>query len=118
MRLLPLLFGLVSANLFDFIQHQFQGKQQQDVSFESQFLRSSCQEYVCPDTLTCVATPNDCPCPFPLLQMRCVLPNKRYVCISKPPGDKYDTENNWKVDAKDNKVRDCGWVLRAYKGEI
>lgn len=85
-------------------------------------LLSDCNTYVCPDTLTCVDEPNKCPCPFPSSQLRCILPNADYVCISRPAGDfgeNYDNpDTNWKVDAKDDAVRDCGWVKRAYNGKV
>lgn len=115
-------FSLVSANMFDFFQNQFQGGQENQVSFEDQVLENSCGKYLCPDTLKCVKGPKDCPCPFPSSQMKCILPNGQHVCISKPAGSfggKYDDlEKNWKVDAKDDKVRDCGWVKRAWEGKI
>lgn len=117
-----ILFGLsatVSANFFDFFQNQ--QPQQQPQSFEERALLSDCGKYLCPDTLACVDAPNQCPCPFSSSQLRCVLPNNDYICISRPAGDyggKYDdTSSNWKVDAKDDAIRDCGWAIRAWKGD-
>lgn len=118
-----LFVSIASANLFDFFQNQFQGQQQeQQVTFEDNALDSKCGKYLCSDTLACVAGPNDCPCPFPSSLLRCVIPNGQYICISKPAGDfagKYDDPStNWRVDANDNNVRDCGWVKRAWAGKI
>ena len=115
MLVLPLLFVAgVSANFFDFFQQQFHGEAPQDTSpeeFEANLLNDGCGKYFCPDTRTCVETPNDCPCPYPSSQLRCVLPNGEYLCISKPAGDisqlYLDPETNWKLDAGGD-VRDCG----------
>jgi hypothetical protein len=119
-----LLLGVANASLFDFIQNQFMGNQPEQHNpheFEANTLNSACLQYLCRDTLACVATPNDCPCPFPSSQLRCVLPDG-YICISKPAGDilaQYDDPNtNMDVDAHDDAVRDCGWVRRAYNGQV
>ncbi|SGZ49823.1 CIC11C00000002772 [Sungouiella intermedia] len=114
-----MLLALVSANLFDFFQNQFnQQKQDSAVDIEQKILESKCSKYLCPGTLECVTGPKDCSCPFPSSQMRCILPNGEPLCISKPAGDfdgKYDDpNNNWKVDAKKDDIRDCGWVKRAW----
>ncbi|RLV95392.1 Long chronological lifespan protein 2 [Spathaspora sp. JA1] len=90
---------------------------------ENMLLNTRCEKYLCPDTGICAKTPGNCPCPFPSSQLRCSLPNGRYVCISKPAGEgisnKYnDPKTNWKLDAKNNDIRDCGWVDRAYKGLV
>lgn len=108
----------VSAGFFDF---SFQKQPQEPATYEANALLSDCNKYVCPDTLACVDAPNKCPCPFPSSQLRCVLPNSEYVCISRPAGDneKYDDlATNWKVDANDDNIRDCGWVSRVYNGKI
>lgn len=116
-----ILLACASANFFDFFQQQHQQQPQEPVSVEDRILLSDCKKYLCPDTLLCADSPNKCPCPMPASQLRCVLPNSDYVCISRPSGpfgSKYDNpKNNWKVDAKDDNVRDCGWVSRAWKGE-
>ncbi|PVH20872.1 hypothetical protein CXQ85_004382 [Candidozyma haemuli] len=116
------LANLVSASIFDFIQNQFHHGEGEQPSFEQKVLDSQCDKYLCPDTLECVASPKKCPCPFPSSQMRCPLPNGNYICISKPAGDfggKYDDpEKNFKVDAKSNDIRDCGWVKRAWEGKL
>lgn len=118
---------MVSANLFDFIQNQFHGGQQQAQrqtpdEYESSVLNSRCAQYLCPDTSICVESAKFCPCPYPSSQLRCFLPNGRYVCISKPAGEvssNYnDPKSNWKIDAKDDDIRDCGWVSRAWKGLV
>lgn len=110
------------ANLFDFIQNQFHHGSQanRESNFEIDTLNQNCNKYLCQDTLQCVDEPKLCPCPFPSSQLRCFLPNGNYICISKPAdSDEYnDPQNNWRVDAKDDNIRDCGWVSRAYKGLI
>lgn len=112
------LIGLAAANLFDFLHNQNQQQPQRE-SLEQQIFASGCANYLCPDTLECEASPQKCPCLFPSSQLRCVLPNGEYLCISKPAGafdGKYDDPKlNWKVDAKDDNVRDCGWITRTYK---
>lgn len=121
------LAGSALADLFDFFNgqfghHQQQQQQQQQVSLEDMAQQSNCNKYLCPDTLLCVSGPKECPCPYQTSQLRCVLPNGEYLCISKPFGDfgdKYDDpKKNWKVDAQDDNVRDCGWVKRAWSGNI
>ncbi|CAH6721401.1 long chronological lifespan protein 2 [[Candida] jaroonii] len=119
MSIIILLFlTIVKANIFDFFQSQFTGQKQQPESAEIEKLNLNCDSYLCPDTNTCVESPSHCPCPFPSSQLRCFLPNGNYLCISKPNGNGYDGQDNWKVDAKDDNIRDCGWVSRAYKGLI
>ncbi|GEQ67999.1 hypothetical protein JCM33374_g1665 [Metschnikowia sp. JCM 33374] len=120
--------ALGSADFFDFFhqqqqqQHHHHQQQAPQFNLEQSVLESSCNAYLCPDTLACVGSPKDCPCRFPSSELRCVLPNKEYYCISKPAGNfggKYDDPNeNWKIDAKDNNVRDCGWVKRAWSGDL
>ncbi|KAI5962574.1 LCL2 [Candida pseudojiufengensis] len=120
--------SLVSANLFDFINNQFGGnnqRQNQGVKnpqeYESMMLNQKCDHYLCPDTGICVQAPKFCPCPYPSSQLRCFLPDGKYICISKPAGegisDRYnDINTNFKIDAKDDNIRDCGWVNRAWRG--
>ncbi|CAK7894299.1 long chronological lifespan protein 2 [[Candida] anglica] len=126
--LVVLLFLIAGVSAFfgDFFnQHQnFQQQQAQPQTpeqVEQSVLNNGCKEYLCPDTLSCVRTPNDCPCKFPSSQLRCVLPDGSFMCISKPAGDiseKYnDPSNNWKIDAGGD-VRDCGWVSRAWNGLV
>ena len=127
--IITILFSLsiVSANLFNFFNNFNQGQQQQHVQtpqeYESAMLNSRCGKYLCPDTGICVDAPKFCPCPYPSSQLRCFLPDGRYLCISKPAGDgisdKYkDPKTNWKVDAKNDNIRDCGWVNRAWLGKV
>ena len=118
------LSAFVTCSLFDFLQKQFHAEQamRQQNQFESQMLNADCQKYLCPETGACADKPEQCGCPFPSSQLRCPLSNGRYLCVSKPAGDvsqKYhDPATNWKIDAKDNNVRDCGWVKRAYEGLV
>jgi hypothetical protein len=83
-----------------------------------------CKGYLCPDTKECVAKALDCPCPFPKSQLKCPLPDKKnFVCISKPAtlDEKliaiYDDPLKGPKAAIDGE-RDCGWVVKAYKGLI
>ncbi|CUM68508.1 uncharacterized protein PRCAT00006234001 [Priceomyces carsonii] len=118
------LTSLVSASLFDFINHQFghQQQQQDPLDYENSVLNAACDKFVCPETSICVDEPKFCPCPFPSSQLRCFLPNGQHICISKPAGEisaNYrDPKTNWKIDAKDDDIRDCGWVNRAVKGLV
>lgn len=118
-----ILLGVAFAGLFNFMQDQFHHQENHNrVSYEQRVLDSQCDKYVCPGTLECVGHPQDCPCPYPSSQMRCILPNGQPLCISKPSGDqdgKYDDPaKNFKLDAKDDSVRDCGWAKRAWEGKI
>lgn len=129
MILILLTFALgVHANFFNFFggfnqqeQHVPDGRLDTPEQFEEAMLNTRCQRYLCADTGICVDNPEQCPCPYPSSQLRCPLPNGKFLCISKPAGEissNYDGSDNWKVDAKDNNVRDCGWVNRAYNGLI
>ncbi|CCE79632.1 Piso0_001710 [Millerozyma farinosa CBS 7064] len=122
---ISLFLTAASANLFDFIQQQFhadRGQQQNGNEMDEKSMLSGCNKFLCSDTKACVDSPDHCPCPFPSSQLRCVLPDGKYTCISKPAGDisyKYDhPHTNWKIDAKDDSVRDCGWVTRAWRGLV
>lgn len=91
--------------------------QQQPNSFEDTVLYDPCPNYLCPDTLTCVKSAKDCPCPFPKSQMKCKLPNNKYICISKPAS--HDPKINEIYDdlvegpkANLPGFRDCGWILK------
>ncbi|KAK6465682.1 long chronological lifespan protein 2 [Scheffersomyces coipomensis] len=124
--------SFVNGNLFDFLQnfggqqggHQQQFHEGQYVNpqdYENAKLNTRCRNYLCEDTGICVKEPKFCPCPYPSSQLRCFLPDGKYLCISKPADDsgKYDDPTtNFKVDAKDDNVRDCGWVSRAYRGLV
>lgn len=118
--MIPAAYGF----LFNFNPNQQQQQQQQQEqaqsNFEDRYLNSDCNGYLCPDTMECVSQPNDCPCPFPKSQLRCVLPENRFICISKPTT--HDEKLNEVYDdplkgpkAKNKGIRDCGWVLDAYK---
>ncbi|SCU90230.1 LADA_0F02652g1_1 [Lachancea dasiensis] len=117
-----LLASAVSGFFFDFNHgtHQQQA-QNPPVEYEDQFLNNACTDYLCPDTLACVKSAGDCPCPFPKSQLRCVLPDGQYMCISKPATQ--DAALNAVYDdpakgpkAKYKGLRDCGWVEAAFKG--
>ncbi|QLG74530.1 hypothetical protein HG535_0G04130 [Zygotorulaspora mrakii] len=111
--------------LFNFNPNQQQQQQQQQAqpSFEDIYLNNECNGYLCPDTMQCVSQPKDCPCPFPKSQLKCTLPNDRYICISKPAthdaalNEIYDDETRGST-AKKEEARDCGWVLDAYMDKV
>ncbi|KAK6204784.1 long chronological lifespan protein 2 [Scheffersomyces amazonensis] len=123
--------SFANANLFNFFNNfggqdgghnNQEGQVQTPEEYENGKLNTRCNRYLCEDTGICVDAPKFCPCPYPSSQLRCFLPDGRYLCISKPSGNhdgKYDDPNsNWKVDAKDNNIRDCGWVSRAWRGLV
>lgn len=63
--------------------HQNNQQDQQKHDLEAIFMQSKCDKYVCSDTLDCVDSPNDCPCPYPNSQIKCTFPdNEGYVCVS------------------------------------
>lgn len=95
---------------------QKQQQQQQHNSYEDTVLDNPCPNYLCTDTLACVRSPKDCPCPFPKSQLKCVLPDNKYICISKPAS--HDPKINAIYDdpikgpkANFPGFRDCSWVL-------
>lgn len=121
--------ALCNASIFDFVNqafgghgHHHQQQQQPQFNMEHEVLNSNCPKYLCKDTLACVDGPNQCPCPFPSSQLRCVLPDGAFICISKPAGDislQYsDPNTNYMIDAQNDDVRDCGWVKRAFSGQM
>ncbi|CAI7240134.1 BEM_collapsed_G0037400.mRNA.1.CDS.1 [Saccharomyces cerevisiae] len=77
-------FDSTGVNAFFNFGHHQQQQQQQQQSYEDQVLNNPCDGYLCPTPLTCVAQQKDCPCPFPKSQLKCVLPDNKFVCISKP----------------------------------
>lgn len=99
-----------------------QGRVASAQDHEQAIFELSCSRYLCPDTGICMDRPSLCPCPYPSSQLRCELPGDRYLCISKPLGDRadeyIDENSNWKIDANDDTIRDCGWVKRAWKGVV
>ena len=112
----------VSGFFFDFNQRgQQESQQQPSIPYEERVLNNECPEFLCPDTLACVKSAQDCPCPFPKSQLRCTLPDGQYVCISKPAT--HDAGLNGIYDnpekgpkARNKGLRDCGWVENVYKG--
>ena len=118
--LLFTVLSITNAFIFNFQQEQRKPKPK---SYEEQTLESECLEYLCPDTLTCVPTPDDCPCPLPRFQLRCILPDGHYVCISKPATNDKKLSALYDDPVKGPGVqapgmRDCGWVLKAYQGLV
>lgn len=114
------IFGSTGVNAFFNFGHHQQQQQQQQQSYEDQVLNNPCDGYLCPDTLTCVAQQKDCPCPFLKSQLKCVLPDNKFVCISKPAthNEKFRAIYDDPVKgpkAKNKGFRDCGWVSDAYK---
>lgn len=100
-------FATPTLGFFDqfFQQQQQQNKQQQQQrqkhNHEAVFMQTTCDKYVCSDTLECVETPGDCPCPYPNSQVKCPFPDHEggYVCVSI--GE-----------------RGCDWVEKAYNGLV
>ncbi|GMM36462.1 Lcl2 protein [Saccharomycopsis crataegensis] len=122
--LLVLLLLISNVNAFFNFFHQ-EDQRPAEKPYEEQVLNSDCREYVCPATKQCVKSPIECDCPFPSSQIKCILPGKtNYVCISKPAivdndelQKKYDDPH--KASKERNKgVRDCGWVIDAWNGDI
>lgn len=121
--LLILLFSLfapVYTFFFDFNNGQHERHQ---VSYEDSMLNQNCAGYTCPETQECVKTPANCPCPFPKSQLKCILPNGKYVCISKPATDDDSLNKIYDDPVRGPKmsskgIRDCGWVEAAYKGLV
>ncbi|ESX01406.1 hypothetical protein HPODL_05169 [Ogataea parapolymorpha DL-1] len=100
-----LFFLLVKGDFFqNFFGHQ---RAPEQFDYQSKQLNTDCSQYLCPETFACVASPVDCPCPFPDSQEKCVLDKKNYVCIAKMD----------KKELRDFKgeVRDCKWVQKHWK---
>lgn len=141
---LLLLVGSSSA-FFNFFQQEQHNNEQQVLSYEEQYFNVECDNYVCPYTKQCVTSPNDCDCPFPSSQLKCILPetesnkNPGFICISKPAiVEEFDNEDeesgierkkelerlydgvgkNAGALAKVEGIRDCGWVVDVYLGKI
>lgn len=109
--------------MFNFNQQHQQHQQPKLEPYEDRVLDSECPNYLCPITLECVLTPGDCPCPFPKSQLKCPLPNDEFICISKPATHDQKINNIYDDPIKGPKahvkgMRDCGWVLNTYKGDI
>ncbi|KAL4241960.1 Long chronological lifespan protein 2 [Abortiporus biennis] len=62
---------------FQFFEHMF-GNQQRQPSGPGQWAAQAdavpCSQYLCPDSLVCVATPSQCPCPDPQ-DIKCLIPD-------------------------------------------
>ncbi|AEO55810.1 hypothetical protein MYCTH_2300011 [Thermothelomyces thermophilus ATCC 42464] len=86
------LASLVSAQ-FGFFDQMFSGggqqhRQPQNVPSDSshyrtQYARSHCDKYLCPDTLACVHFPHHCPCQWPSHEDKFELAEGQRICISK-----------------------------------
>ncbi|CCF56587.1 hypothetical protein KAFR_0B02900 [Kazachstania africana CBS 2517] len=113
----------VHGFIFNFNQNQHQQQQAQE-SFEDRVLNNNCPDYLCPDTLECVKSAIDCPCPYPKSQLKCILPHQdNYICISKPAI--HDVKINAIYDdpvrgpkAHNKGLRDCGWVNDVFQGNM
>lgn len=114
---------LLSVQAFGFLFNFNQEPPSPPEPYEDKFLNSDCEGYLCPHTLECVSHVRDCPCPFPKSQLKCPLPNNQYICISKPATHneklKAIYDDAVKGPKAQNKgLRDCGWVLEAYKDQV
>lgn len=69
-------------------QQQQQRPQPQNVPSDSEWYQKNydaahCSNYLCPDTLACVAFPHHCPCPHPTYEEKFELADGKAICISK-----------------------------------
>jgi hypothetical protein len=47
------------------------------------YIIARCTDYLCPDTLACVAFPHHCPCPHPVYEDKFELGEGKAICVSK-----------------------------------
>ncbi|KAF4120656.1 component of the endoplasmic reticulum- associated degradation (ERAD) pathway [Geosmithia morbida] len=100
MRYLFALFALLTVanaqfgNLFDqmFGQGEESGQQQgrraannpsDAAQYRQRYEQSSCDKYLCPDTLACVHFPHHCPCAWDSHEDKYELSEGRKLCVSK-----------------------------------
>ncbi|KAL2261783.1 hypothetical protein VTK26DRAFT_3363 [Humicola hyalothermophila] len=99
MRLLRLIFLTLASTVaaqFNFFDQMFgggggqqhHGRQAQNVpsdssTYRSQYARSHCDKYLCPDTLACVHFPHHCPCAWPSHEDKFELAEGQRICVSK-----------------------------------
>ncbi|KAK3686172.1 hypothetical protein B0T22DRAFT_242233 [Podospora appendiculata] len=100
MRFLAPLLLLAATSVsaqFGFFDQMFggngqQGHQQQrapqnvpsdSAAYRSNYERSHCDNYLCPDTLACVHFPHHCPCAWPAHEDKFEMGEGQRVCISK-----------------------------------
>jgi hypothetical protein len=91
------LLGLASAQFGGFFDQMFGGggqqqqhhRQQQQNNpsdaghYRKQYDHSTCDQYLCPDTLACVHFPHHCPCAWDAHEDKFELAEGRRVCVSK-----------------------------------
>lgn len=104
----------------NFGHQQQQQQQQRQHSYEDSVLNNPCKGYLCPDTLACVSKPQQCPCPFPKSQLKCIVSTKdnskkNYYCISKPATNDLKLAELYDDPVKGPLIntpgiRDCGWI--------
>lgn len=114
-QILIILLPIKVLSFFDFFFQNEEPEAPKD--FFSEISNINCEGFFCKDTRECVNHPRECSCFFKYSQLKCVLPNNKYICISKPTNGKlnYDNlQNNYKLDANDANVRDCGWISRNF----
>ncbi|RCI11695.1 hypothetical protein L249_7685 [Ophiocordyceps polyrhachis-furcata BCC 54312] len=67
--------------------HPSQAQQRQNPSdaslYHSAYTRSSCDRYLCPDTLACVHFAHHCPCAWDANEDKFELADGKRICISK-----------------------------------
>ncbi len=51
-------------------------------------IANDCDKFLCLNTLSCVAGPEDCPCRFPAVEEKCPTSQGDFVCVSRTPGMK------------------------------
>ncbi|KAH8733987.1 hypothetical protein BGZ61DRAFT_515183 [Ilyonectria robusta] len=65
-------------------QHQGQQNNPSDAShYIHYYEHSSCDKYLCPDTLACVSFPHHCPCAWDAHQEKFELAEGQRVCVSR-----------------------------------
>ena len=112
MRLQTVLIAVaLTSPSYAFFDQFFQQQQRQrspEPSHQDRFNTKDCAGYLCPDTLTCVDSQTNCPCPFPDSQIKCMIPPTK--------GNKHNRDGTYVCISKGS--RDCKFVMDAYKGLV
>lgn len=66
-------------------QQQQQAPYQPGEWYQYHYENTDCSNYLCPETLQCVAQPRDCPCAFPEQQTKCRAGMDHYICVNHDP---------------------------------
>ncbi|CCU79091.1 unnamed protein product [Blumeria hordei] len=76
-------FEQMFSNHHEQQHHQPQNSPPDSAGYQTAYDDTYCTNYLCPDTLACVESPNNCPCPHPRVEEKFVIGEGKYVCISK-----------------------------------